>query len=271
MIDTTKPWSLTAGDCIGLMSRMEPASVDLVFADPPFNIGQKYDVYYDNMSYREYIAWSAEWMGHVDRVLKPTGSFWLAIGDEYAAELAVEAKKLGFKLRNWVVWYYTFGPHQEKKFTRSHTHILYFVVGSDFTWNPQRVPSARQEVYKDRRAKAGGRIPDDTWILRPSQFVPVLEDDSIHDVWYFPRLCGTFKERQGWHGCQMPVKILERIIASSSNPGDVILDPFSGSGTTLIAGLRLGRRCHGIDISTNYVEWSRQRVEEELKALSETK
>ena len=84
-------------------------SVDLVFADPPFNIGYDYDVYGDDRSHKEYLKWSAEWMRAVGKVLKPTGSFWLAIGDEYAAELKLIAQdKAGFSCRSWVIWYYTF-------------------------------------------------------------------------------------------------------------------------------------------------------------------
>ena len=89
------------------------------FADPPFNIGYKYDVYEDRQSYDDFLTWSEQWMGAVHRVLKPTGTFWLAIGDEYAAELKVMLQR-EHKLtcRSWVVWYYTFGVNCKHKFSR---------------------------------------------------------------------------------------------------------------------------------------------------------
>lgn len=189
----------------------------------------------------------------VNRALKPDGTFWLAIGDDFAAELKLEAQAVGFVCRSWVIWYYTFGVNCQAKFTRSHTHLFHFVKDKKFTFNADaiRVPSARQAVYNDKRANSKGRIPDDTWILRPQESPGFEELDS---VWHFPRVAGTFKERRGFHGCQMPTKLLERIITVSSNPGEIVLDPFAGSGSTLIAAKSLGRRWVGFDISENYVE-----------------
>src|SRR5688572_18768381 len=125
------------GDCLALMRQLETGSIDLVFADPPFNIGYEYDQYHDRQEDDEYIAWSREWMEEVHRVLKPDGTFWLAIGDEYAAELKVDAEhKLGFTMRSWVIWYYTFGVNCRRKFTRSHAHLFHFVKDEKhFTFN----------------------------------------------------------------------------------------------------------------------------------------
>src|SRR5690606_28793717 len=104
------------GDCIAGMNGLPPGTVDLVFADPPFNIGYEYDVYHDRKERDEYLAWSRQWISAVHRVLKPDGTFWLAIGDEYAAELKVLSQDIGFHMRSWVVWYYTFGVNCKEKF-----------------------------------------------------------------------------------------------------------------------------------------------------------
>ena len=109
------------------MNSLPEGSVDLVFADPPFNIGYEYDAYVDSLDYNAYIRWSQKWLAAIYRVLKSDGTFWLAIGDEHAAELKLESQKLGFRCRSWVVWYYTFGVNCSNKFTRSHAHLLYFV------------------------------------------------------------------------------------------------------------------------------------------------
>ena len=115
-------------DCISGMNEMEAGSVDLAFADPPFNIGYEYDVYHDRKERDDYLDWSREWIGAVHRVLKADGTFWLAIGDEYAAEMKVLFhRELGLSLRNWVIWYYTFGVHCTRKFARSHAHLFYVV------------------------------------------------------------------------------------------------------------------------------------------------
>ncbi len=278
----TKLGRIIHGDCIKELAKLDAGSVDLVFADPPFNIGYDYDEYHDKRSCDDYIAWSREWISGVIRVLKPDGTFWLAIGDEYAAELKVMAtRELGFTCRSWVVWYYTFGVHCKHKFTRSHAHLFYFVKDAkNFTFNTDdiRVPSARQLVYGDKRANPKGRVPDDTWvisppgeirdssfILHPSSFVLRPQDlphgfSADSDTWYYPRVCGTFKERTGFHGCQMPEQLLARIIKACSNQGDLVCDPFVGSGTTPAVAKKLGRRYLGIELSKQYVTETRTRL-----------
>ena len=223
------------------MGQAPPA--DLIFADPPFNIGYKYDAYDDRKAYDDYYAWTRQWMGACCGCLAPTGSFWVAIGDDYAAEVRLIGRELGLNLRNWVVWHYTFGQATQTKFARSHTHLFYFTRDTRrFTFNDMavRIPSARQTTYADRRANPKGKLPD--------------------DVWSFSRVCGTFHERVQWHPCQMPEKVLERIIRVSSNEGDLVLDPFSGSGTTCVVAARLGRRYLGMDLSPAYVDESRKRL-----------
>jgi site-specific DNA-methyltransferase (adenine-specific) len=255
--------SLILGDCVEHLRRLEAGSVDLAFADPPFNIGYKYDIYDDKKEADAYLDWTRTWTREVARVLKPDGTFWLAIGDEFAAELKmIVHRELGLSPRSWVIWYYTFGVNCKFKFSRSHAHLLYFVKDpTDFTFNLDaiRVPSARQLIYADIRANPQGRLPDDTWILRPQDVPEGFTPEE--DTWYVPRVCGTFKERAGWHGCQMPEQVLGRIIKACSNPGDLVLDPFAGSGTTLTVAKKLDRRYLGFELSPDYAERARARLE----------
>jgi DNA modification methylase len=231
------------GDCIETLTKIDQPFADLIFADPPFNIGYKYDKYHDKVERNNYIAWTKDWMTACKKVLKPHGSFYIAIGDDYAANVKIIADEIGLVMRNWIIWHYTFGQQTKDKFARSHTHIFYFVNDSkNFTFNDfaVRVPSDRQLIYADKRANPAGKIPDDVW------------EDS--------RVCGTFKERTGWHPCQMPEQLLMRIIAASSNAGDCIFDPFVGSGTTAVAAKKLLRNYVGIEISADYVKKSQQRL-----------
>jgi DNA modification methylase len=252
------------GDCIAGLKKLPAGSIDLAFADPPFNIGYDYDVYDDRQDAEQYLEWTRRWGAEIARVLRPDGTFWLAIGDEFAAELKlIFQRELGLFPRSWVVWYYTFGVNCVRKFTRSHAHLFYFVKDpKQFTFNEDsiRVPSARQLIYADKRANPRGRIPDDTWILRP-QDVP--DGFSVEqDTWSLSRVCGTFKERAGWHGCQMPERLLGRIITACSNPGDLVLDPFAGSGTTLAVAKKLGRRYLGFELSKEYAAQVQQRLDQ---------
>ncbi|HZN33517.1 MAG TPA: DNA methyltransferase [Pirellulaceae bacterium] len=251
------------GDCIAGMNSLPAGSVDLVFADPPFNIGYDYDVYHDAKDYHEYLAWSRQWIGAVHRVLKPDGTFWLAIGDEYAAELKLESQQLGFRVRSWVIWYYTFGVNCKTKFSRSHAHLFHFVKDPQrFTFRAEelenRIPSARLLVYGDRRSNPTGRLPDDTWILRPQDLSGHFTAEE--DTWFFSRVAGTFKERAGFHGCQMPEQLLGRIIRFCSHENEIVLDPFSGSATTLAVAKKLSRRFLGFDLSSAYVKQGTRRL-----------
>jgi len=272
------------GDCIAGLAKLDAGCVDLAFADPPFNIGYDYDVYNDRRGTDDYLDWSRKWIEGVVRVLRPDGAFWLAIGDEYAAELKVLCtRELGLYMRSWVVWFYTFGVHCKNKFTRSHAHLFHFVKDPKrFTFNSLaiRVPSARELVYGDKRADPDGRVPDDTWmmapvlppevsprdgfILRPQDIPERFPVDS--DTWFFSRVAGTFKERRGWHGCQMPEQLLARIIKAcskekaDSNEGDLVLDPFAGSGTTLAVAKKLARHYIGFELSKKYARQAEQRL-----------
>ena len=243
---------IICGDCIEVLGKVDEPFADLIFADPPFNIGYKYDKYYDKVKKKNYIAWTKDWMSICKKVLMPHGSFYIAIGDEYAANVKIIADELGLFMRNWIIWHYTFGQQTKNKFARAHTHIFYFVNDNrNFTFNDYavRVLSDRQLIYNDRRANPKGKMPNDVW------------DE-------FPRVCGTFKERQGWHPCQMPESLLTRIISVSSNPGDCVLDPFSGSGTTAAVAVQLGRNYVGVEISEKYVENSNKRLTQLKKQRS---
>jgi site-specific DNA-methyltransferase (adenine-specific) len=251
------------GDCVAGLNALPEGCVDLAFADPPFNIGYKYDVYDDRREHEHYLDWSRQWIAAVYRALKPSGTFWLAIGDEYAAELKLASQEIGFNCRSWVVWYYTFGVNCVNKFTRSHAHLFYFVKdAANFTFRAEaaenRIPSARQIVYNDSRANPRGRLPDDTWILRPQDMADCFTAEE--DTWYFPRVAGTFKERAGFHGCQMPEQLLGRIIRCCSHESDVVLDPFSGSATTLVTAKKLGRGYVGFELSEDYAARGSERL-----------
>jgi DNA modification methylase len=234
---------LHTGDCLDWLPTLPDGCAHLIATDPPFNIGCRYDRYDDRRGRADYLAWADGWLAELYRVLAPHGSLWLAIGDDYAAEYRVKLDALGLYRRNWVVWHYTFGVHCQSKFGRDHTHLFYYTKSErGFTWNADavRVPSARS-VYGDKRADPRGRVPG--------------------DVWTVPRVCGTFKERnKAAHGCQMPEAVLERIILATSNPGDVVLDPFAGSGTSLAVAKRLGRQWWGSELSPDYAEGVRARL-----------
>jgi DNA modification methylase len=227
---------------------------DLIFADPPFNIGYTYDLYQDNKTPAEYLAWCRRWLKVMYESLSVKGTFWLAVGARIQAHLRVLAEEVGFLWRDTVIWHYTFGPRQKHKLTPSWVALHYFTKGNEFTWHGDdiKVPSARQIKYNDKRAEKGGKLPDNVWILLPKDHEGAGCFDPQDNAILESRVCGTFKERTE-HPCQMNVLILERLIRLTSNPGDLILDPFLGSGTTAEAALTLNRCCVGIELSEAYL------------------
>jgi site-specific DNA-methyltransferase (adenine-specific) len=230
-------------------------------------------LYRDNLPYDQYVNWSRHWIKSAYRILKPTGSLYVAIGDEYAAEVKVLLREAGFKFRNWIIWHYTFGQNTKKKFGRCHTHILYFVKDlENFIWNPSEIfiPSARQLKYNDRRANSTGKIPDDVWEVYARDVecraheLRLYPEDTL--LWNDSRLCGTFHERLvkedgSAHPCQMPLSVLDRIIRVSSNPGSLVVDPFSGTATTACSAKSLGRNYITMDIDPEYVDVSKKRLD----------
>lgn len=270
---------IAVGDCIETMKSWPDDCVDLVFSDPPYNIGWKYDHYEDRRPGDEYVQWTEDWIDECARLLRPSGSLYILIGDEYAAETRLHLKRLEkdgkLVFRNWIIWHYTFGQNCKIKFNRSHAHLFYCVGSAaktkfkvadpPFVFNKSAIaiPSARQTTYADARANPKGKLPDDTWYLRPQE----VEAEGLEryfaadeDTWYLSRLCGTFKERLGWHPCQLPEALLERIIKLSSNEGDLVFDPFAGSGTTLAAAAKLDRRWLGCELSKDYAKRATDRV-----------
>jgi DNA modification methylase len=242
---------LIHGDCVKAMKRIPSGSVDLVFTDPPYNIAYEYDVYSDNRTHNSYVKWTKEWVAECYRCLKPTGSMFVAIGDEYAADVKKVIDRSGMFMRNWIIWHYTFGVYCKTKFGRDHAHILYHVKDrKQFTFNGEaiRVPSARQTKYNDLRAEASGRVPG--------------------DVWAYPRVCGTFKERNDFgHKCQMPEELLERVVKVATDKKEIVLDPFGGTGTTAAVAARLNRRFITVELSPSYVEGIKLRLRKHAKPV----
>jgi DNA modification methylase len=254
---------LIVGDCVTVLPSLNRA-YDLVIADSPYNFGMAYDAYDDKKTDAEYLAWTERWLAAVSQSMAPHASLWVFTPDEWASEIDVYARRtLGLYRRNWVIWVFTFGQAAQKGFTRSKLHLLYYVKNKGrFTFNDEvvRVPSARQALYNDWRANPRGKLPDDTWVLLGEHLGMFLTPDT--DTWLQSRVCGTFKERAKESPNQIPLPIMDRIVRACSNPGDHVLDPFAGSGSSGVASALAGRRWTGIDLSKTCVEVARRRIDE---------
>lgn len=239
-------WTLICGDAIeSLKSLDEHKYARLIFADPPYNIGIDYGKgkKHDLLTPEEYIRFSHDWMTACWDNLTDDGSFWLLVADDFAAELCVEAKKIGFHLRCWIKWFEGFGQNRVNNFNRTTRHIFWFVVDPRcFVFHSHEVmrPSDRQTKYNDKRAVTGGKIENDLWDI--------------------PRLTGTCDERIHGFPTQIPIAITDRVIRCATDPGDLVIDPFNGSGTTGVSAIKNHRKYVGIDLSEEFISLADKRL-----------
>jgi DNA modification methylase len=230
---------LICGDAVQEMSHLPAACVDLLIADPPYNLGKDYGNNLDRKAWHEYEAFTRAWLAQAVRLLKPTGSMYVFMGVRFISRLFMlleEEFKLEFN--GWITWHYTQGMGRKTGFSPRHEDILYFTKSQQFTFNLDhvRVP---QKYYRERNNMAGA---------------------NPGDVWTFSHVHYCSAEREG-HPTQKPEALLERIIKASSQPGQVVLDPFVGSGTTCRVAQVLGRAWFGIDINPEYISMSQKRLD----------
>ncbi len=239
------------GDCREILRMLPERSVDLIFADPPFNWDVPYGEWDDARPRQEYITFTHEWLDACIRVLSDRGSFWVNIPDDTAAEIVMHLKKSGLVMINWCIWHFRFGQHRVGNFIVSKVHALYFARDREKrVWNPNAIlePSDRAAIYDDARTRH---------TRQPGLRVPL-------DVWYganWGRIQGNNRERRRNHQNQIPEVYLERVIRACSNEGQLVLDPFLGSGTTSTVARALGRRSIGIEYSNRNAESAFERIQ----------
>jgi DNA modification methylase len=242
--------SILEGDCLDVMPTLAAESARLVFADPPYNIGIDYGEHHDDrMPPAEYLDWCRRWIGEAARLLTPDGSMWVLINWEWADHFGLMLREAGLHRRRWIVWYETFGVNCSNNFNRTSRPLFHMVKDPRpgrcvFHKGAVNRPSDRQAKYNDPRADPDGKIWDDVWGINPR----------------IPRLVGNAKERIKGFPTQLPKKLLRPIIGCATDPGDLVVDPFSGSATTAYVATELGRRCIGIEESSRFARLSRLRL-----------
>ena len=251
---------LWVADAIAWLRSLESESVDLVFADPPYNIKKaEWDSF---KSQEEYVNWSVQWIKQAARILKPTGTLYVCGFSEILADLKLPSLRF-FRGCRWLVWHYKNKANLGKDWGRSHESILHFRKSRKFTLNvddirvpygnhtlkyPQH-PQAETSQYGKGRNGRKGRL----WQPHPRGGKP-------RDVVEIPTTCNGMHEKTP-HPTQKPEELLRKIVLASSNRGDLVIDPFLGSGTTVAVAEQLKRRWKGCDISVQYCKWAAKRVE----------
>ncbi|MEN8219546.1 MAG: site-specific DNA-methyltransferase [Pseudomonadota bacterium] len=240
-----KSIKIIQGNAISELRQIKSDSVDLMIADPPYNLGKDYGNNHDLKGFDEYLEFSFSWLQEAHRVLKPTGTIYVFMGVRFISYLYdILDRKLGLYFNSWITWHYTQGMGRKKGFSPRHDDILMFNKGENFKFNLDniRVP---QKYFRKRNNMSGA---------------------NPGDVWSFSHVHYSNPEREN-HPTQKPEALIERMVLASSDEGDYVVDPFAGSGTTLRVCQLLKRKCDGIEINPEYIFMIKNRLNKKFEGF----
>lgn len=224
---------LYLGDSLSLMRELPDGAVDLVITDPPFAIdfraarnnynrtGSRVMEGYREIAPEDYLAFTTDWMGQAFRVLRPTGSLYVFSGWNRLRDVLQALDETGFSTINHLIWKYQFGVFTKKRYVTSHYHILFAAK------DPKNYTFNKVDHY-----------PEDVWVVNREYWTGKLKTPT-----------------------KLPRELVKKILRFSSNPGDIVLDPFIGSGTVAVAAREMGRHYLGFEIVEEYLELASERLD----------
>jgi len=252
------------GDCLDLLKSIPDESIQLIVTSPPYNIGKEYE---KKLRLDLYLQQQAQVISECVRALSPQGSICWQIGNyvDRGAIIPLDTilypifSGLGLRMRNRIIWHFEHGLHCTRRFSGRYETIMWFTKSGEYVFNldavrvPQKYPG--KKYFKGPKA---GRYSCNPLGKNPG------------DLWVIPNVKSNHVEKTE-HPCQFPVELIERLVLSLTNERDWVLDPFLGTGTTIIAAIRHGRRGVGAEIIPKYVALARQRVQEEMEGTLKTR
>lgn len=252
------------GDCLDLLSKIPDGQLQLVVTSPPYNIGKEYE---KKLDLSRYLEQQTEVISECVRALSPRGSICWQVGNyiDHGAIIPLDAvlypifSHLGMKMRNRLVWHFEHGLHCKKRFSGRYETVVWFTKTDDYIFNldPVRVPQKYPGKKHFKGPKAGkysgnplGKNPGDVWVI------PNVKSNHVEKT---------------EHPCQFPVELIERLVLSLSNAGQVVFDPFLGTGTSIIAAVRHGRKGVGAETHSPYAELAKTRIQQEIDGTLKTR
>ena len=238
------------GDCLDILKKIPDNSVDMTFADPPFNLKKKYNHYEDSKEKQDYLNWCNDWMGEMVRITKPSGAIFVHNIPRWLSHYAEHLNKVAY-FKHWISWD-SGGAPMGKTLLPNHYGILYYTKSKshkEFKFYDITYPHPKCRVCHEFLKDYGGKK------AQAHHFGPLLSDvwTDIHRI--------RHKKRRDEHPCQLPIPLLERLILMTTDAGDIVLDPFMGTGTTAVAAKRLGRNYIGIEIDDKYIKIAERNIE----------
>ena len=252
------------GDCLDLLESIPDESVQLVVTSPPYNIGKEYE---KKLHLDLYLQQQAQVIAECVRVLSPKGSICWQVGNYIDRGTIIPLDTvlypifsgLGLRMRNRIIWHFEHGLHCSRRFSGRYETIIWFTKSDDYVFNldPVRVPQKYPGKKYFKGPKAGqyscnplGKNPGDLWVI------PNVKSNHVEKT---------------EHPCQFPVELIERLVLSLANEGDWVLDPFLGTGTSVIAAIRHGLRGVGSEAVRKYVELAKERIHKEIEGTLRTR
>jgi len=253
-----------SGDCLDLLKTIPDESLQLIVTSPPYNIGKEYE---KKLHLDLYLEQQAHVISECVRTLSPKGSICWQVGNyvDKGAIIPLDTvlypifSQLGLRMRNRIIWHFEHGLHCTRRFSGRYETIIWFTKTDHYTFNldPVRVPQKYPGKKYFKGPKAGqyscnplGKNPGDLWVI--------------------PNVKSNHVEKTD-HPCQFPVELIERLVLSLSDEGDWVFDPFLGTGTSIIAAIRHGRRGVGAEIVSKYAQLARQRIQQEIEGTLRTR
>jgi site-specific DNA-methyltransferase (adenine-specific) len=251
--------SLYKGDCLRILSELPPSSVDLIFADPPYNLsndgitcqnGRMVSVNKGDWDKSRGVEndhnFNIEWLSACRRVLKPNGTIWVSGTRHVIFSVGYAMQQLGYRLLNEIAWYKpNAAPNLAcRMFTHAHETLI---------WAARSDQSKHTFNYGEMKHQNSGKQMRSVW-------TDIDIEDETDSVWVI-NTPPPAEKKLGKHPTQKPLALLRRIVQASSNPGDIVLDPFAGSSTTGVAVVELGRLYIGIEMADEYLQLSKKRLE----------
>ena len=241
---------IVQGDCLKLFKQIPDNSIDITFADPPFNLKKGYNSYKDSLKLQEYLDWCEQWVSEMVRVTKPTGSIFVHNIPKWLTYFASFLNKRAH-FKHWISWDAPTAP-MGKTLQPGHYGILFYAKDAkQLKFREIRYPHKLTRKTNILAKDYGGKKS----LIHP--FGPLVSDvwTDIHRIKH-----NKFRDE---HPCQLPTHLLERVILMSTDEGDIVLDPFIGTGTTAIAAKRLGRQFIGFDLDEHYVKITKHKLAQE--------
>lgn len=252
------------GNCLNLLKSIPDESLQLVVTSPPYNIGKEYE---KKLDLDVYLEQQAQVIAECARALSSKGSICWQVGNyvDKGAIIPLDTilypifSNLGLRMRNRIIWHFEHGLHCSRRFSGRYETIIWFTKSDEYTFNldPVRVPQKYPGKKYFKGPKAGqyssnplGKNPGDLWII------PNVKSNHVEKT---------------EHPCQFPVELIERLVLSLTDEGDWVLDPFLGTGTSIIAAIRHKRRGAGAETISKYIDLARQRIQQEMAGTLRTR